>query len=181
MTIPLWILAILSIVGGLMGIPHAIGHSFHLPHALDNWLSNHNIGDPVIAAVSELNVAMEIVLGLGTMLISILMIAWAHNIYVKKNTPVLEDHEIKDGMHVLLYKKYKFDELYDSIIRKPIDALGQIFKVAFENAIIDGLVEGMGSLSTWVGKGAQLLHSGRIAYYLLTFIVGLLALISLMF
>jgi NADH-quinone oxidoreductase subunit L len=181
MTIPLWILAILSIVGGFMGIPHAIGHSFHLPHALDNWLSNHNIGDPVIAAVSELNVAMEIVLGLGTMLISILMIAWAHNIYVKKNTPVLEDHEIKDGMHVLLYKKYKFDELYDSIIRKPIDALGQIFKVAFENAIIDGLVEGMGSLSTWVGKGAQLLHSGRIAYYLLTFIVGLLALISLMF
>ncbi len=181
MTIPLWILAILSIVGGFMGIPHAIGHSFHLPHVLDNWLSNHNIGDPVIAAVSELNVAIEIILGLGTMLISILMIAWAHSIYIKKNSPVLEDSEIKDGIHVLLYKKYKFDELYDSIFRKPIDALGQIFKVAFENAIIDGLVEGMGSLSTLVGKGSQLLHSGRIAYYLLTLVVGLLALLSLMF
>jgi NADH-quinone oxidoreductase subunit L len=115
------------------------------------------------------------------MIISILMIVWAHSMYVKKNTPALEDNEIKEGLHVLLYKKYKFDELYDAIFRKPIDALGQIFKVAFENAIIDGLVNGMGTLSTWFGKGAQLLHSGKIAYYLLTFVVGLLALISLMF
>ena len=51
MTIPLWVLAVLSVVGGFIGFPHAVGHAIHFPHALDHFLEG-----PVLVAVGDMSV-----------------------------------------------------------------------------------------------------------------------------
>ena len=46
MTVPLAVLAVLSVVGGFIGVPHALGGFVGVPHALGSWL------EPVLAPAS---------------------------------------------------------------------------------------------------------------------------------
>ncbi|MCC6599985.1 MAG: NADH-quinone oxidoreductase subunit L, partial [Crocinitomicaceae bacterium] len=77
MTIPLIVLAVLSVLGGFIGFPHAIGENIHLPHWLD-----HFFGDTVAKAYSSLNVSTEIILALVAMAIALAMIFYARHIFI---------------------------------------------------------------------------------------------------
>ena len=176
MTLPLWVLAVLSVIGGFIGFPHALGHVMHFPHFLDHFL-----GSSILVAEGSMDVTMEIIIALATMGIAVAMIFYARSIYVVKGTKALEDKDIKSPLHSLLYHKYRFDELYDLIFRKTFDLFGHVFSSVVEWKMIDGLVHGAGNVATWIGSASRQLHSGKIAVYLVTFIVGLLALISLIF
>jgi NADH-quinone oxidoreductase subunit L len=176
MTIPLWVLAVLSVVGGFIGFPHALGHTIHFPHALDHFLEG-----PVLVAVGDMTVTVEIILALATMGIAVVMIYVAHNIYIAKSTHVLEDNEITSPFHKLLHKKYGFDELYEALFKKPANAIGHAFSTIVEWKIIDGIVNAAGTAAEGVGSLARKLHGGHIAGYLLTFMIGLIILLSLIF
>jgi NADH-quinone oxidoreductase subunit L len=176
MTLPLWVLAVMSVVGGFIGFPHALGHAIHFPHALDHFLEG-----PVLVAVGDMSVTVEIILALATMGIAVVMIYVAHNIYIAKATPVLEDNEITSPFHKLLHKKYGFDELYEAMFKKPANAIGHAFATVVEWKIIDGIVNAVGTAAEGVGALARRLHGGHIAGYLLTFIVGLIILLGLIF
>jgi NADH-quinone oxidoreductase subunit L len=176
MTLPLWVLAVMSVVGGFIGFPHALGHAIHFPHALDHFLEG-----PVLVAVGDMSVTVEIILALATMGIAVVMIYVAHNIYIAKAPPVLEDNEITSPFHKLLHKKYGFDELYEAMFKKPANAIGHAFATVVEWKIIDGIVNAAGTAAEGVGALARRLHGGHIAGYLLTFIVGLIILLGLIF
>jgi NADH-quinone oxidoreductase subunit L len=176
MTLPLWVLAVFSIVGGFIGFPHAMGHAIQFPHALDHFLEG-----PVLVAVGDMSVTVEIILALATMGIAVVMIYVAHSIYIAKSTHVLEDNEITSPFHKLLHKKYGFDELYEALFKKPANAIGHAFSTVVEWKIIDGIVNAAGTAAEGVGSLARKLHGGHIAGYLLTFMIGLIILLSLIF
>jgi NADH-quinone oxidoreductase subunit L len=172
MTMPLVVLSILSVVGGFIGFPHAIGESLHFHHWLDHFL-----GNTVIAAVSVLDAGAEAVLMVVATLIAVVSIWLAYRKFKIQESLPLEDDEMKPGIFKWVYEKYRIDELYEMIIRKPVDRLSAFFSRWFEPRITDGLVEGTGTFSKWSGHALRYLHSGQIAAYIAATILGLILLL----
>lgn len=173
MTIPLIILAVLSIVGGAIGLPHAVGESMHMHW---HWLDHYMEGTLVMPTL-HMSLNHELMLMALASVIAIAGIYYAWLIYAKKGHMALEDKDITSSSHRLLLNKYWFDELYDTIIRKPVDAISKSLGKVVEPKIIDGLVDGTGDATNAAGSKLRLLQSGSLFFYILVFIFGLIALL----
>jgi NADH-quinone oxidoreductase subunit L len=115
-------------------------------------------------------------MGLAT-LIAIGGIYYAWLKYAKRGELALEDNEITSAWHKLLLNKYWFDELYNAIIRKPVDGISKAFGNVVEPKIIDAMVEGTGDATGAAGGKLRLLQSGSLFFYILLFTIGLIALL----
>jgi NADH-quinone oxidoreductase subunit L len=173
MTIPLIILAVLSIVGGFIGLPHAVGESMGMHW---HWL-DHYLHGTVEMASSDIHLNVELMLMTLATAIALGGIYFAWSKYKKKGELALEDKDVKESMHVLAANKYWFDELYDSIIRKPVDGLSKFFGKTVEPKMIDGLVEGAGSMIQNAGEKLRLVQSGKIFAYATITVVGVIILL----
>lgn len=168
MTIPLILLAVLSIVGGLVGIPAAL----HGTHYLEAFLS------PVFEAssfrlVHHLSHETEyILMGLATVVMAA-AIYYAYTTYVKKNTiPVEDDEELKPA-HKLVYNKYWVDEIYETLITKPLNLLSEAFHKIIDNQLVDGIVNGVGSAVSWMSGTIRLAQTGNIGFYIFVMVISI--------
>ena len=173
MTIPLVVLAVLSVVGGFIGLPHAVGESMHLHW---HWLDHYLEGTVVMPAM-HMDLNTELMLMLTATLIAVGGIYYAWLIYAKRGEQALEDKQITSASHKLLLNKYWFDELYNAIIRKPVDAISAALNKVVEPKIVDGLVETTAATPDAAGSKLRLLQSGSLFFYILIFITGLIALL----
>jgi NADH-quinone oxidoreductase subunit L len=173
MTIPLVVLAVLSMVGGFIGLPHAVGEHFGMHW---HWL-DMQLHDTLVMENSHMHLGTEIMLMLAATVVALGSIYYAFSIYKKRGVLAMEDKDIKGGLHRLLHRKYGFDELYDSLIRKPVDAISGFVARVVEPLALDGAVNGSGTLTQWMGKQIRLMQNGSLAFYLLTFIIGLILLL----
>jgi NADH-quinone oxidoreductase subunit L len=167
MTIPLIVLAVLSIVGGFVGVPEVFVHG---GERLSQFLS------PVIPAFhAEVSHSTEITLmGLTTVIaIVAILIAW----YRYKN--YREDQPSAFGK--LLENKWYVDELYDSVIVRPINKLGAIANRYFERSGIDALVNGVGRLVNYSSRQMRWLQSGQVGSYVLLMVISMLLFFVLQF
>jgi NADH-quinone oxidoreductase subunit L len=169
MTLPLVVLAILSTIGGFIGFPHAIGESVGIHHWLDHFLEG-----TVIVAGSGLDVTAELILAVIAMAVAGAMIYYAYSVYVKKGTRALEDDEIESGAHRLLADKYRIDELYDFLIRRPVDWIGSWFSRTADPRVIDAAVEGSGRITRLTGEALRVVQSGSLSTYLLALVAGVI-------
>ena len=172
MTIPLMVLAVLSVVGGFIGVPEVLGGS----NKLAEYLS------PVIYKIGEgeahhaLSHSTEYMLmGISTGLV-ILTIIVAYVIYVSKKTlPVAEGKE--SGFAKVLYNKYYIDELYNSLFVKPLKALSDFSGKILDNVIVDGIVNGVGKGVEAGSKVLRYTQSGSISAYLFAMVIGIIVLL----
>lgn len=169
MTIPLVVLAVLSIFGGLIGFPHALGHTIHFTHWLDHFLER-TIEMPFM----DMTLSVELILMLVATLIAALSIYVAYNKYVQKGELALEDDEIESSTHKTLAAKYYFDEIYDALIRKPIDALSAFLQKVIEPTFIEGLVKVVSNIPSNLGGVAKLAQNGKMVMAIFAMIVGLI-------
>ncbi len=173
MTIPLVVLAVLSIVGGFIGLPHKVGEAMHKHW---HWL-DHYLQDTVVMPMSDMSVGTEVMLMVLATVVALASIYYAWLKYKKRGELASEDKDIKSDTHKLLVNKYWFDEIYDSLIRKPMDALGNAFNKVVEPKIVDGFVEGISKFSNEGGGLLRKLQTGSLSFYILIFIIGLIALL----
>ena len=172
-TIPLVILAILSVIGGYIGIPE---YMMEGAHRLSQFLA------PVFAASHEVLEAHEVshqtewlLTGVSTALIVIVVvIAWRR--FSKK-----PDLENASGMGKVLENKWYVDELYDKVIVNPLNRLGAFFNDFFEKSVVDGLVNGMGRLVNYSSRQLRLLQSGQVGSYVLLMVLGMLLIFVIQF
>jgi NADH-quinone oxidoreductase subunit L len=172
MTIPLVVLAGLSIVGGFIGFPHAVGHSMHVPHWLDHFLEK-----TVVMPFMEADVATESILMIVATVIALVSTYFAYNMYKKNEELALEDDEIESSTHLTLVNKYYIDELYDKIIRKPVDQLSAFIGKFIEPNVVDGLVKQVSAIPQGIGAATKLVQNGKMVMYILAMIIGLIVLL----
>ncbi|MGV8879926.1 MAG: NADH-quinone oxidoreductase subunit L [Sphingobacteriaceae bacterium] len=171
MTIPLVILAILSVVGGFVGVPESLGGN----HWLERFLapvfeqSTAKSGTFFLAHSTEW-VLMGISVG-G----ALLAILWAYVKYVKRSRVPVLDLEERSLLDNLSYHKFYIDELYDVFVRKPLDSLSIIFYRVVEKSGIDAFVNGLGKAAIESSKGLRLLQSGNIGFYIFLMVVGIVS------
>jgi NADH-quinone oxidoreductase subunit L len=168
MTVPLIILAILSIIGGFVGIPEVFA-------AGGDKISEFLL--PVIAKHEghEVSHSTEYMLmGLSTGLV-ILTIVFAWSRF--KNYQPKEEK----GFGKVLENKWYVDELYDKIIVNPFNKLAGFLNIFFERFIIDGIVNGVGRAVNYGSRQLRLIQSGQVGSYVLLMVLSILLLLLYQF
>ena len=77
----------------------------------------------------------------------------------------------------VIYNKYYVDELYDAVIRKPLDWISDTAYRFVELPVVDGFVNGIGSGVKWIGSGARLLQNGNVGFYIFAMVIGIMAIL----
>ena len=173
MTIPLIVLAALSIVGGLLGLPEFWGMS--------NWM-HHNLESVILRPeISIPHHETEWTLMILAIVAAVSVIYFAYMVYIKNRVlPVNKEEQLKPWQRVI-YNKYYVDEIYDAVVRKPLDFLSTGFHKFLDIQLIDGIVNGIGSLVKSVGSVARLAQSGNISFYITGMVMGVVLIILLTF
>lgn len=168
MTIPLIVLAVLSAIGGMIGIPETLGGN----HWLSHWLA------PVIKHTAEApDHATEYALMAVSVVGVLVSIAFAYVKYIKQNHVPIPDEGKRSALANLSYNKFYFDEIYDLLIRKPLDALSTFFYKIIDNKIVDGIVNGLGWSTSEASKGLRLVQSGNVGFYIFMMVIGIISLL----
>jgi NADH-quinone oxidoreductase subunit L len=177
MTIPLVILAILSVVGGLVGIPEFMASG---AHKLNEFLS------PVFAGSQEYFSSHGLLhetdhntewmlTGISSALILVtVVIAW--NRFSRK-----PDLAPSAGLGKVLENKWYVDELYDRLIVNPLSRLGEFLGSFIDKGVIDGVVNGVGRAVNYGSRQLRLLQSGQVASYVLLMVLSILVVFILQF
>ena len=158
MTIPLIVLAVLAIVGGVVGIPFFTGGS-PLHHYLSPVFGSisHGAAAPLHAeeaahSASAAHGSLEFIMMGISVAAGVLGIGLAALLYFGKSTIPASIANSFKGLHTLLYNKYYIDEIYDAIVVNPIKRLCA-FCLSFDLSVIDGIVNFMGwftRFTAWV-------------------------------
>jgi NADH-quinone oxidoreductase subunit L len=166
-TIPLIILAVLSLAGGFIELPHNMGHVTLLSDLLT----------PVLPSV-EMRPGAErfewLLQGIAAAL-GLLGIYIAYFFYLKR--PDLRA-EIKGATYELnrfWFSGWGFDGLYDRIVVQPYTWLSRINK----KDIIDNLYSGMVSGSEFFHRTFAATQSGIMRWYIMGIVVGAVLILSL--
>ncbi|HVE72337.1 MAG TPA: NADH-quinone oxidoreductase subunit L [Thermoanaerobaculia bacterium] len=172
MTIPLIVLAVLSVFGGLLGLPHVIGHNF-----LAEWL--HPI-IPEIPGLHEIHIDSSVewlVMGLSTL---IALAGWflAMRLYKERgNASDVAFEQRSPALARAIENKWYVDELYAAIIVRPLAALSRFFWKGVD-ALIDGLAAMLGYVVRGFGEIMRFFQTGNVRNYALMFFVGVLVFIA---
>ena len=78
------------------------------------------------------------------------------------------------GLGKVLANKWYVDELYDSIIVKPVQSIAKYFNDIFEKKGIDGFVNGVGKAVNYSSRQIRLLQSGQVGAYIFMMVLGIL-------
>jgi NADH-quinone oxidoreductase subunit L len=173
MTIPLIVLAILSVVGGFIGVPEALGGH----HWLEHFLAPVFEKSAAMLPSAQLASTTEISLMLASVGGALLALVYAYIRYVKKAHVPVEDSEERPGLVSLSYHKFYIDEIYDWLIRKPLDALSIFFYKVIDLLVIDGFINGLGKVSVKSSKGLRLLQTGNVGFYIFMMVAGIIAIL----
>ena len=166
MTIPLIILAFLSVVGGLAGIPEVFANN---AHSLEHFLAPIFAESAKLAGHHHLEASQEYLMMGGSTVAIILIILFTMNRYKKYQAT----GEETTGLSKLIEHKWYVDELYDSLIVNPLNALAGFFKNIVEKRGIDGLVNGVGKLVGYSSRQLRLLQSGQVGNYILIMVLAM--------
>ncbi|MBI2567880.1 MAG: NADH-quinone oxidoreductase subunit L [Candidatus Schekmanbacteria bacterium] len=164
MILPLAVLALLSAVGGFIGVPHASW--------LDEWL------DPVIHSQHELAAGVSGSTEWLLMGVSVAGAAIGIFFALRLYADLARAEALRKrfaGLHQALVNKWYVDELYDHLFVRPIHALSQGLWKGFDVAVIDRIVLGIGYVTQWTGQTVRVVQTGSTQVYAFMFVVGLIA------
>jgi NADH-quinone oxidoreductase subunit L len=176
-TFALIVLAVLSLLGGIMGLPKIIG----FPHFLEEWLKPVlvTVGEHVAENEEHLPVATEWVLLSTSALVSIIGIGLAYFFYLAR--PAIPQNLARSmrGLYTMLINKYWVDEIYDLVFVQTGINLAKALANGVDKLIIDNiLVDGTAKAVAQVGRLFSKLQSGYMTNYALATFIGVLILIT---
>ncbi|THU42030.1 NADH-quinone oxidoreductase subunit L [Niastella caeni] len=173
MTIPLIVLAILSIAGGFIGMPEVFNMG---EHKLEHFLAPIFEASASYKEVPHLDHETEYMLMGISVGVAVLAILVALFRYSKKP----EVHE-PAGFGKVLADKWYIDELYQFIIVKPMQWFARFLNNIIEKNFIDWLINGVGRTVNYTSRQVRLLQSGLVGNYVLLMVLSMLALFVVKF
>lgn len=182
MTIPLMILAALSIIGGFINLPKIVGEGKF--ENLAKWL--HPVLTEQSVSQNEANLAgvshsTELLLMTITVVMFFAIWLLIKNIYGTKGKAALPEEDYK-GWERLSAKKLFVDEIYNVLFVKTIEGLGRAGKM-FDKDILDRGVEFVGDGAEDSGKAMKRFQNGNVENYVLimSLAVGIILIVNFLF
>ncbi len=166
MTIPLIILAILSTVGGFVGIPLIQGwnvfHEFLAP-SIAHVAAGHEVHHSMTFEVMMMLVSMGVA-GIGIFI--------AYKMYIKQPELPAQVTAKVPGLYDLIYNKYYVDEIYDATVVEPIKNGSVFLWQEADSKVIDGAVNGTASVVDRLSLVIRKLETGYVQNYALGILIG---------
>jgi len=185
MAMALIVLALGSVLAGYVGVPHALGGE----NRLATWLAP-SFQPPSAAAVEvfegeaeavgeEEHAALEVTLMIVSSAIALLGIGLAAFIWLKRRDIADSMSRQFAGVHRLLLNKYYVDEIYDATVVKPIVmASREGLWRGFDVRVVDGAVNGTGTLVTAGSSMLRRLQTGSVLTYAGSMFVGVVVILG---
>ncbi len=170
MTVPLVILAVLSVMGGWVGLPAWMGvnrfAAFLEPSLRFTALSEHEPASHALeAGLAVLSVAVA-AFGIGA----------AYNLYVVRRESAQALARRFAGLHALLSHKYYVDEIYDALFVNPaVTGSREVLWKGLDVGIIDGSVNGVGRTIQGSADLLKHLQNGLVRSYASWILAGTIA------
>jgi NADH-quinone oxidoreductase subunit L len=153
MTGPLMILALLSLGGGFINVPHFL-ESMFVEKAENQGLAWLSAG-----------------VGIAGILLAVLF-------YVVNRGLPESFAKAFGGLYTLVYNKYFVDEVYDATVVEPlVEGSRTVLWRGIDAGLIDGTVNGVGRRSRGVGSILRLIQSGNIRSYAAWVVLGSIVLL----
>ena len=194
MTVPLMILAFLSIVGGWFAAPHLLGKTDYFDAFLHPVFSAYGVqsgieqGASLAGAAGEAggispSPAMELfhaLTGPPVILAIIgLLVAWWF--YIRRRDAPKKLAERVHGLYTLLLNKYYVDEIYAILFIRPFLWIStNVLWHVVDERVIDGTVNGFADVARDAGGQARELQSGNARSYATWVVIGAVGFTALM-
>jgi NADH-quinone oxidoreductase subunit L len=189
MTVPLLILAVLSIFGGYIGVPASLGGGNLVEHFLDpvmglgkdKLLQSANgtaLMHEASEAVAHHSFELEYSLMLITTVIVFLGILIAYTLYMKKRSLPDTLAAKSPFSYRLLLNKWYVDELYEKTVINPLHSISLFLWKGIDVVVIDGLVNGTAGFFMKCGVVSKASQSGYVQRYAVSFLVGVFVLVA---
>jgi NADH-quinone oxidoreductase subunit L len=161
MTVPLIVLAVLSIATGYLGIPGFLEPMFPQPEGAEH----HGGGATGVM--------------LAATIMGLLGIGGAYYVYVLH--PTLPDRWAQQwkAAYELSLNKWYVDEFYDRTIVRPTFAVAAELWKRIDVAVIDGAVNGVARAVAWGGWFLRLVQSGQTQHYALGMALGAVVILTM--
>ncbi len=192
MLAPLVILAVLSFVGGWVGVPQFMGGHNEVEHFLapvmesapavaGEAVSDHDATTSHAGEAAPENTSEEWLLAGTSVAAALIGLFFAYLLYCK--SPGFPDRITSKmhGIYMMVLHKYYVDEGYGAIFVKPLLALSTVVLWrGLDQGVIDGLVNGAGAASQGVGNELRQMQSGNIRSYAAWVAIGGAAIVAYM-
>ncbi|MCZ6598995.1 MAG: NADH-quinone oxidoreductase subunit L [Planctomycetota bacterium] len=166
MTVPLAVLAVLSVVGGLLGLPHV----FHARHVIASWLEpvigpSFSFTGEVGAEAATLGVGAEwALLGLGA-LIALVFAHRGFHAFTRGPAAHEEFERAQPQAAGFLSGAWHVDRAYANGIVRPLRLFSYVIAIVVDQLAIDGAVNGAGLLARRLGHRLRVLADGNVKSY----------------
>jgi NADH-quinone oxidoreductase subunit L len=161
-------LALLAIVGGIVGVPA-------LTDTLETFLEP-TFEDSRYAEVHPSEGAEWVGLAAGG-IVAVAGIALAYVLYVRRRGVTLELRDRFATVHRFLAHKWYFDELYDALFTRPFASAGAFGRRVIETEFVQGFIVGGATGIVRVGSSfARSIQTGYVRAYALLLLLGVAAL-----
>ena len=192
MTIPMGVLAVLSIIGGYVGISHVFWGGFnkigeflapvvgghgevatsHAAFSLQRVAHAAEGGIATATAHGLHSASMELTIMAISVVIALIGIFVAYVFYIKR--PELPGilAEKRKTLYTVLINKYFVDEIYEFCFIDSLKSLGTGLWKGFDDVVIDGAVNGVGHLTVGLSGVLRKIQTGFVQSYAFSMIIG---------
>jgi NADH-quinone oxidoreductase subunit L len=161
MTVPLWVLAILSIVALVLGLPHGFGGLSEIfKHFTDPVFRQalDTLGPEHAHPAWPFLVAWLVAVAFGAL-------AWAMYVGGLREFPAKFTSTFR-GLHRLVQDKFRVDELYDVLILTPVKTAAYWLWRVGDAFLIDGLlVNGAAKTADFFSRAFRFVQNGDVQRY----------------
>ncbi len=185
MTVPLLVLAVLSVIGGYIGVPHILGGANHIHEFLAPVLGGGAEPAEAHAGITLISqawasggeggshsAALEYILMAVSVVIAGVGILIAYLFYVKNPAlPKLAAERWK-GLYKLVYNKYYVDEIYEILFINSLKNLGIGLWKGFDDFVIDGAINGVAYLIGLLSGAMRKVQTGVVQNYAFSMVIG---------
>src|SRR5215204_5224653 len=172
MTGPLVVLGVLSAFGGVLNLPPFLGGGA----ALERWIEPVTAPSAAFFRLQMPHGSTELFLIGAAVLVGIVGLVAGWRATLQRRIPVAAEAPVDTGFAWVLYRKYYIDEIYNSLIVRPLVWLSRVVLwKGVDQGVVDGAaVNGTARLSRglrWLGGRLQ---TGQVGIYVVLFLVGAL-------
>ncbi|MDQ6891569.1 MAG: NADH-quinone oxidoreductase subunit L [Acidobacteriota bacterium] len=180
MTVPLVVLAALSVAAGFVGIPPVISESGDRLGAFLAPVFPKISAAAVERAAAPLAHGTEWLLLLASTAVAAGGVLLALKWYAAERgrTPARMAASMP-GVYALVRDKFRVDELYDALFVRTFEAIARVLWKVVDVLIIDGILNAGAFLVELAGDLLRFIQTGNVRNYALTFFLGVVALMLL--
>jgi NADH-quinone oxidoreductase subunit L len=181
MTIPLWILAGLAVVGGFFGFPNFVVETFTGVKADVNWLHNwlYSIAAdfPIVMGKAAEWLLMGIAVAVAASAVYLAYKMFGNDQQAESDAAIEKRF---GGLYQVWKEKYNLDEFYDAMVINPTVRFSDRVLAVFDMKIVDGFVNAVAGIVRLVGSLLRYIQTGVTTSYAVFLIIGVIIVLAMM-